>query len=62
VEPSALRVHGGGFEHVIKAVIKFSYVVRGAFIASIPLTINALAVANLGVVWFKFAERIYGIL
>jgi hypothetical protein len=46
------------FGHVIKAVIKFLTWFE-AFIANIPLTINAiaLAVANLGVVWFKFAEE-----
>ena len=46
------------FGHVFEAAFKFlSW--GEAFVANIPLTINAiaLAVANLGVVWFKFAEE-----
>lgn len=45
---------GGLFETVFKFLTWAE-----AFIANIPLTINAiaLAIANLGVVWFKFAEE-----
>lgn len=46
------------FGQILKAAFKFLTWFE-AFIANIPLTINAiaLAVANLGVVWFKFAEE-----
>lgn len=46
------------FGHVFGAVFKF-LTWGEAFVANIPLTINAiaLAMANLGVVWFKFAEE-----
>ena len=46
------------FGHLFEAAYKF-LTWGEAFIANIPLTINAiaLAMANLGVVWFKFAEE-----
>jgi hypothetical protein len=46
------------FGHIFEATFKFLTWAE-AFVANIPLTINAiaLAIANLGVVWFKFAEE-----